>query len=122
MGRVIDEKIASDLTQACHGFSYIDPKTGEKRFLLWRTGIIGTLNDEQEKKYCDMKIAQIQEGLTRRLEERFQILRGLEKLEEECPCLTKVEKEDFFKIIEASDLSLARKGSLKKSIEDIITC
>ena len=122
MGRVIDEKVAEDKSIPCHGYRYIDPKTKEVRYLLWKPSILGTLTDKQEEQFCDKDISDIKEGLPRRLEERFKILRGLKRLEEECPCLTKAEREEFYKIIDAAVLSSARKESLKKSIEDIMTC
>jgi hypothetical protein len=122
MGRVIDKEIAEDKRIPCSGYRYEDPKTKKQRFLLWKPGVVGTLSDEQEPKFCDMALSDIVDGLPTRLEERFQILRGLEKLEEECACITKADREDFNKLIDACALSPVRKDALKKSIAAIRTC
>jgi len=91
MGIVVDPKVAEDRRIPCHGYTY------DGKRLLWKKGVIGTLDDVQEAKFCDLRIADIK-PLTPKLMKRFEIMRGLEEGYPYCiPKRLKTEIESILK-------------------------
>lgn len=76
MGRVIDRTVAKETP--CHGYE-ID---GE--YMLWSTGVIGTLSDSQEKIFCNPR--KLKKATPKALKER---LKTFQKIANKCEAKAK---------------------------------
>ena len=77
MGVVIDEELAKKTGCLCY---QIGPTKEPWDLLCWSKGVIGTLTDRQEAKYCPTKeIKPATEGLKDRLEKFIESIHAAQK-------------------------------------------